>query len=178
MKGTTKSFLENIVLRAITIGVLALPFVAAPSVAGEQYRMSVISDSAYGVSILRGKYQKAIARLSMVDISDELFDNINLCVALTKSGQLEEAIRICEAAVDAAHKLTPTRSSGVLTGLEKQRRNRYIAITLSNRGVVRALQGNIELARKDFLDALEANRYASDARANLARLESGLTLDS
>ena len=46
----------------------------------------------------------------------------------------------------------------------------YLATSLTNRGVLHAVMGNVDLAHQDFIDALDTDSGAKVAKINLARL--------
>lgn len=157
------------------ICVLSLALASAPAWSGPEqvrYEMSVFSDAAYGTKILAGKYKQAIGKISSKTSSRyELQRKTNLCVAYTKSGAIELAESACEAAVVAARVIKAQKSSAMMRDASRETRDRYVAIALSNRGVVNAVKGDLEMARKDFDAALELSSELSSVHANLERLE-------
>ncbi len=124
------------------------------------YSMAVVVDAAQGRAVHNGKYEKAIARLteSKRRHRDQFARHTNLCVAYTKTGNLEKAETACQEAV--------TLYEDNKIGTERNH-----AVALSNRGVLHAVKGDVELARADFEAATELYRFVRITRDNLARVE-------
>ena len=136
-----------------------------------KYEMAVFSDGNHGIKILSGKYDQAIDKINAKNsAADSLHAQTNLCVAYTKAGKLDAAEKACDEAVIAAKSLKKASSPSFIGTSPAQTRARYVAIALSNRGVVRAVQGDLEAARKDFDAALAENAGISSVQANLERL--------
>lgn len=157
------------------ICMLSLALASAPAWSEPEqarYEMSVFSDAAYGTKILAGKYKQAIGKISSRTSSrNELQRKTNLCVAYTKSGEIELAESACEEAVVAAKVMKAHRSPSGLSDSSQKTHNRFVAIALSNRGVINAVKGDLESARKDFDAALQLSSALASVRANLERLE-------
>ena len=138
-----------------------------------KYEMSVFSDAAQGSKILSGKYENAITNMTAKNAPSERQVDLqtNLCVAYAKSGQLEAAELACDKAVIAAKRLKRSTSSSFADGTPTRIRGRYLAIALSNRGVLRAVSGDLEAAKQDFDEALAQRSRISSIEANLAKLE-------
>jgi len=119
-----------------------------------KYTMAVMSETAYGARIMAGNYAQAIEKINQkAGRYDAFSKGTNLCVAYTKSGELDLAEAACEAAVIAAGS-----------------QDRNLAIALSNRGVLHAVKGQSEQAREDFDAALALDTSLSAPKVNLARL--------
>lgn len=138
------------------------------------YAMTVHEDRAYGHSILKGKLDHAIKKLSANAKTSARPENAtNLCVAYAKAGDLERAIAACDVAIA---ELTSKKLA-----IDKHP-NRYdelrilvqtdLSIALSNRGVLFAVKGEHDKARKNFLTAMQLEYDRSRAEDNLARLSS------
>ena len=142
-------------LCAALMATIVIPVVGAATEVSA-YRMAVVSDASQGRTILYGSYEKAIDKLAMKKArSHNRFSTYNnLCVAYTKTKNLEKAVQACDAAI--AH--TAVR--------------RDLAVALSNRGVLFAVSGNTEKARQSFEEALELNAYDKDPGINLSLLNS------
>ena len=133
------------------------------------YTMAAISDAAHGRKVLSGDYEGAIDKIRMSDSSSvrNFYSANNLCVAYVQLRDTANASKACDTAV-----------SGIQTMLAKKRENsysyavyeRFLAIALSNRGVLRAISGDEELAYEDFSDALRLKASISAPETNLARL--------
>lgn len=136
------------------------------------YEMAFFQDSAQGSRILNGKYDQAIKTINTkVNAGHALHVNTNLCVAYTKSGNIEAAEVACEEAVTAAKTFRKVRRSELSYETPAQARARYLAVALSNRGVLNAVKGNLEAARADFDAALAQQSRISFVRANIEKLE-------
>ncbi len=124
------------------------------------YSMAVIIDAAEGKAVRKGKYDQAIARLTeekRYRRNERFARSTNLCVAYTKTGELEKAEFACEQAV-------------MLHADNSVDSERNHALALSNRGVLRAVKGDVELARADFEAATEIYRFVRFTKDNLARV--------
>jgi len=144
--------------------------------------MIVLKDTAYGISIASGNYQRAISKLtaSVSSGRDKFATYNNLCVAYAKSKDLESALQACDAAL-AAVKERDYGSRSRYRGYD-QRYAQYqadMAVALSNRGVLLAVGGDESAAAKAFEDALSLDtRYSSNIAGNLDRMESRVLPDS
>ena len=103
---------------------------------------------------------------SKVRPSQRFFASNNLCVAYTKSGDLDSAKLACDEAV----RLAPTEETVAMRSTATIDR-RYRALALSNRGVLRALAGEDASAREDFEAAINLKGGLSAPERNLAYLE-------
>jgi Tfp pilus assembly protein PilF len=141
-----------------------------------RYEMAFFSDSHQGSKIENGKYQQAIEKISTKAGSGiALHAKTNLCVAYTKSGDIEAARIACEEAVVAAKTFRKVPRSDHAMETPAQMRARYLAIALSNRGVLRAVTGDFDAARADFDAALAQEARFSSVRANIEKLEVAAT---
>ena len=153
----------------------ALSCVSAAASADEPaFTMTTIIDSAHGAEIAAGKYEQAIEKITAID-DDEytFFNSTNLCVAYTKTGSVADAVLACDAAIEQANSMSFDRQSYLSRHSQERMRSKYVALALSNRGVLRAATGDVELARQDFVEALGASARSSVVKTNLARLEKG-----
>ena len=161
---------------AKTLCVLSLTMACAPAWSESdkpRYQMAVFSDVAHGTKVLSGDYDQAITKIHTGSRSaDELHTQTNLCVAYVKSGDVDAAEKACEEAVLAAKSLGSATLPSFIGVSPAQRRARYLAIALSNRGVVKAVLGDLEAARKDFADAMAQSSGIATVKANLERIES------
>lgn len=132
-----------------------------------KYRMTVISDEAYGHKIIAGHYAEAVDRIdaSRGNGSKRFFAYTNLCVAFTLTGEVENARPAC----DEALALIDTDSSRLPKFFEPIQTD-YESMALSNRGVLRAVSGDVDGARDDFLAAEALGAGLSAPAENLARL--------
>lgn len=124
--------------------------------ASEAYRMMVISNKALGDVLLAGDYDKTIQKLGGTHRLTFRFSlSNNLCVAYVNAKKPDEAKPACDRAV---------RRSRTMTRHDQ-------AIALSNRGVVRALIGDIDGARRDFRSAIRLEKELDAPSENLAKLQ-------
>ena len=152
---------------------LAIACTPAWSDSGKRnYEMAFFQDSAQGSRILNGKYDQAIKTINAkVDAGHALHVKTNLCVAYTKSGNIEAAEVACEEAVTAAKTFHKVRRSELSYETPTQARARYLAVALSNRGVLNAVKGDLDAARADFDAALAQHSRVAFVRANIEKLE-------
>jgi tetratricopeptide (TPR) repeat protein len=172
--------LESAGTLARTLCALSLALACAPALSETgkseaerpRYQMAVFSDIAHGMKILSGEYDQAITKIhTNAQSADELHVQTNLCVAYAKSGDIDAAEDACDEAVVAAKSLHSSHSSSFIGVSSAQLRARYLAITLSNRGVVRAISGDLEAAREDFDAAMAQRSGVSTIKANLERIK-------
>jgi Flp pilus assembly protein TadD len=148
----------NIALRGllvITASLASLNSAADENTASNAYQLAVIKDGAYGAAVIKGDFDTALPSLQLH--SATRFDSsTNLCVALTKLGDLDNAQAACTTAY------TLSQSSQF---------SRDRAIALSNLGVLAALRGDFVSARGHFERALEENGQVQQANDNLKLLK-------
>lgn len=126
------------------------------------YTMTAIVDASFGSQVTAGDYDFAIERITApkYHLRDSFEAKTNLCVAYTKTGAIGQATETCEAAVTEIQnrmRFEMTRSD--------------LALALSNRGVLRAVQGQADLARQDFVEAVSLKSGLAAPTTNLARLD-------
>lgn len=138
------------------------------------FTMAVISDDAYGITVTKGKYEQAIDRITRNGdrLARSFADQINLCVAYTKSHEIDKAGTACDAAI-AQVKKKETRVARIKNDRDPEVRayRANLALALSNRGVLLAATGDADLAKKDFDAAIALqSRLTSIIENNLERL--------
>jgi hypothetical protein len=144
---------------------------ASAEKADPRFTMTVIVDDAHGGTVTAGKYESAISRITASSrIADPFAKHTNLCVAYTKIGDIYRATESCETALDFIRQEGPHKKTGYAT----DRHRRYLALALSNLGVLEVAKGTPELARMRFEEALDLEADAPEARTNLDRLTAGL----
>ena len=154
--------------------VLALALASTTGLAdtnGPKYTMTVFEDIRQGAKIIDGEYEQAIEKITAnPSKKDAIRVETNLCVAYAKAGEVELAEKSCDAAITAIE--GKKRFTQYAIGMETNRdaRRRYLAIALSNRGVVKAVKGDLESARKDFDEALQLDSRLAAAKTNLERI--------
>lgn len=146
----------------------------AESAQANTYVMVVYSDAAHGEKVLSGAPEEVIAKLSRKKTgrSGNLADQVNLCVAYTKTKQLDQAQEACDAAIIASKKEARRLERSGLYG----RRTTLVAetgraIALTNRGVLHAITGESEQARTMFELAMSLESEDQSASSNLDLLE-------
>ena len=172
-------------LPGILLGISLLLFGAVTAHAGEEqpdaYVMTVYSDAAHGSKIIDGAPKDVIAKLSSKDgaRSNALAGQVNLCVAYTKTMQLEKAAEICDSAIAAALKdARRLERSGIFGRQTTQVADTGRAIALTNRGVLHAVTGEKAKARLMFEMALMLKSKEESARTNLLFLDRETAKDS
>lgn len=172
MKALKKSGRIERVLRPTAL--LASLIAAAPLAAEEAdpaYTMTVIIDAAHGSKVAAGKYERAIEKITARKTArDAYYRQTNLCVAYTKTGELEKATEACEAALAITLGGKKPRSSYLGTVPSERIERMYLAVALSNLGVLHAAKGSPDFARRSFREALELETGLSAPKINLARL--------
>jgi len=134
------------------------------------YTMTVIVDAAHGSKVAAGKYERAIEMITATKrTSDPYSEQTNLCVAYTKTGDLENAARACESAVDLVRD-EPAGRRGVLAAPRARTQRVYLALALSNLGVLHVARGTPDVARENFREALALEAGLSAPKINLERL--------
>ncbi|HSN51798.1 MAG TPA: hypothetical protein VLS87_04655 [Woeseiaceae bacterium] len=152
--------------------VAAAPLAAAE--ADEVYTMTVIIDAAHGGKVAAGKYERAIEKITATKRSRDAYSKqTNLCVAYTKTGALERATAACEAALAIMLDGHKSRSAYFVPAQAEHAERVYLALALSNLGVLQAAKGSTDKARKTFLEAVELDTDLSAPKINLARLAKG-----
>lgn len=146
--------------------------IAAPLAAEETdevYTMTVIVDAAHGTKVAAGNYERAIEKITAATRSRDAYSKqTNLCVAYTKTGALEKATAACEAAL--AIMLDGRKPRSTYFAPAEQADRVYLALALSNLGVLQAAKGSTDKARATFLRAVELDTDLSAPKINLARV--------
>lgn len=156
------------------LGLLCVLSAQAGETPHDAFVMTVYSDSAHGTAILDGQSAEVVSKLAdqSGDGSRDLAEQVNLCVAFTKTKQLEKATAACDDAVAMS-----VREARRLdrTGRFGRRTTRVAdtgrAIALTNRGVLYAIAGDEDKARVMFEMALLLKSQEKSASTNLAHLE-------
>lgn len=141
---------------------------------GLAYTLTAIEDLNYGEQIIAGEYETAIEGiLSSSKIRRNAFEaQTNLCVAFTRTGDFDRAGTSCDSALEA---LGDRRLSATYS---RRTQEKYLALALSNRGVLHAVSGEPELARRDFTRAAKLRFDLNVVDINLARLGSTRSKDA
>ena len=159
------------------LALLASLVVAAPLNAEESdhaYTMTVIVDAAHGSKVAAGKYTRAIEKITASKRSGDAYSKqTNLCVAYTKTGALDKATTACEAALAIMLDGGKSRSTYFAPATANKLDRVYLALALSNMGVLQAAKGSTDMARETFLEAVGLDTGLSAPKINLARLAKG-----
>ena len=137
------------------------------------FTMTVFSDQAYGKKVVSGKYGQVIKKITAGGhrARDKFASNNNLCVAYAKNRDIDKAVVACDAAIAQIRK-REHRISKIPRSAEALVYRSNLAVALSNRGVLRAVSGDIELAEADFRAAINLQTdQASIFESNLVRLQ-------
>ncbi len=140
------------------------------------YTLTAIEDVSYGEAIVAGNYDAAIEGiLSSAKVARGGFEaQTNLCVAYTRSGEFDKADASCDAALVALKKRYRTSTvAGNIPFYSRRTHEKYLALALSNRGVLRVVSGEPDLARADFERAADLKFGLDVVDTNLAKLEAG-----
>lgn len=173
-----RKYLDNTTIIALALmAVLAAALLAAPAHAGDSepaYTMAVFSDTSYGRKVTSGEYAEAIDRITARKYRrrNAFEAKTNLCVAYLKSGDLDNAAQSCDAAI-ALIREKRDKVTGMSRKVfpEELGYDAYLAMALSNRGVLYAVSGDRERARTDFEEAIDLKAGPSAPKTNLARLD-------
>lgn len=140
------------------------------------YTLTAIEDISYGEAVVAGDYDAAIEGiLSSARVARGGFEaQTNLCVAYTRSGDFEKADASCDAALTALKKRYRTSTAtGTAPFYSRRTHEKYLALALSNRGVLRVVSGKPDLAREDFEKAANLKFGLDVVDVNLAKLKAG-----
>lgn len=146
---------------------------SASATAETRYEMISYSDSVSGRRLAAHDYDGAIEHaLKHVRLRNDeirLIENTNLCVAYTMTARYAEAHEACDSALQAARRIDEAYSPAKLP------RRIETAKAMTNRGVMRAMSGDMSGAAEDFKTATAAMRGGSSApKRNLEHLEIAL----
>lgn len=134
------------------------------------YVMAVFDDRAQGQQLVSGEYEGAIAALAEGGQGNASLEvRNNLCVAYAMTKRLSKAEEACVQA------LRSSRKSAAFWNHSYRRQREDRAVAYSNRGVIRAVSGDIEGAMEDFRRAVKLSGTFEPAAHNLARLNAKAT---
>lgn len=138
------------------------------------FTMNAIEDAPSGRAILAGRYSAAIDKIDATRGSaiSRFYAANNLCVAQVMAGERADAVESCELAVTAIREALDSLHPGLDGAVREFAYRKYLAIALSNRGVLHAVTGRPALARADFDEAAELEAGVRSPELNLARLAS------
>lgn len=141
---------------------------ASAEQADSRFTMTVIVDNAHGGKVAAGKYESAITRITgSKRITDPFAKHTNLCVAYTKIGDVKRATQSCETALSLIRKEGQRTKAGYA---DDRLHRRFLALALSNLGVLDVAKGTPELARIRFQEAIDLDAGNSAPEVNLGRL--------
>lgn len=149
--------------RTASTAALALASLLAAASASAGYRMTAFGGTLGFDAIMSEDYDSAS---ELLDSRHAAFDSYarhaNLCVSLLKSEDVGGAMASCQRALSVA----PTEFASSLLP-DTGRRTAVMTHLYSNRGVVRAIAGDVFGARADFERALSLDADNANARTNL-----------
>ena len=156
---------------AALVAGLSLNANAAPA----DYSMVVYEDSRLAKGVMSGDYDTIKTTVAALEArgSDDFHTLNNLCVAYTMTKAFSKAESACDAAVGEDGTPDALFDTDIAFGSARPRkteaRNRE-AVALSNRGVLRAVTGDMVGAREDFERAAATSDTVDAAEINLTRL--------
>lgn len=141
----------------------------------QPYVMAVLEDQTYGQLVIDGYDDVAIEKITRRQTRGRFnfHDSLALCVAYTRSRQIESATVACNDAIEKSVSRRDKRRSrnwGPASMSPVARTN--FALAASNRGVLHAITGDPVSATESFEAAISANPDFEVAKANLARISS------
>ena len=173
MKPQRKSIRKSVLVASVA-ATMATTCIGAASAeeTDPKYTLSTFMDAAFGRTVLAGKYEEAISKIttSTRSSTDNFHSMTNLCVAYVMTRDVESAAKACNSAVLQMKEKVADQSRRSGDSAASRARRKYLAIALSNRGVLRAITGETERARKDFREALQLESRIRAPETNLARL--------
>jgi hypothetical protein len=133
--------------------------------ADSAFKLTAIADDAKGHYVVDGDYSTAIEEIEGQAVK-RFASETNLCVAYTVSGDDVSAKGACDNALTLIVEGKDSRDVRVHGNYR-----RSLALALSNRGVFRALTGDLQGAKLDLTRAVELHSNLRQAKFNLLRLE-------
>lgn len=116
----------------------------------DRYKLAVIKDTLASSSISSGQYLKGITMLTnrAIQSPDDLYeDSMSLCTANIKLNHYNAAMSACDNAISAIEQ----------TQNRQKTKNKYKALALNNRAIVKYLSNDSRGAYQDFNQALDLN---------------------
>lgn len=133
------------------------------------YRMTAFGDTPGFAQIMAEDYAAASAKLEAPFYDSDRYARFaNRCVSELLSHQVEAAMQSCQRALSVAPADLNTTLAPSL-----HKRAEVLTHLYSNRGVVRAVSGDVFGAREDFERALELDEANDNARSNLELISAG-----
>lgn len=152
--------------------VTALGLSSSAAAAEPSYEMISYLDSPSGRLLAAGDYDGAIdlamRRTHKGSPKHRLIERTNLCVAYTVKRSYFNARDNCEAALETARRLDLDRSHRGFS------RKHETAVAMTNRGVLRAMSGDMSGAASDFREATAMSHATKAPDRNLAHLEANV----
>lgn len=143
---------------AVLLAAAASGQAAAEGSEPEPFTMAVIIDAAYGRQVTLGHYNQAIDRITRHGTreSRRFQEQVNLCVAYTKTLEIEKASNACDAAIaNVVEREGRKRTLRSERSAEARAYQVDLALALSNRAVLLAATGETERAKQGFLEAMD-----------------------
>ena len=158
---------------AALFGVLGPASAVADDEAPKGYIMNFYADSAHGAAVEDGAYEVVIDKLEArsTDSARRVAAAVNLCVAYTKTKQIDKATETCDHALEIAGKAVRRISFNDSFRAAQARALDERAIALINRGVLYAVAGKDEQAKEMFEMANSLSDRNESAALNLLVLQ-------
>src|SRR5690606_5964825 len=138
------------------------------SAAESTYEMISYVESPSGALVAAGDYAGAIdvaTKRLRGSSEDLLVEHTNLCVAYTATRDYVDARSSCDAALELARAVDASRARKTF------RMDHETAKAMTNRGVLKALTGDVAGAADDFRKATAMSAALAAAERNLARID-------
>jgi len=153
----------------VAVTCAALSAVLGAGVAQAGYRMTAFGNTAGFEQIMSKQYEAAAAVLDAPFYDTDRYARLaNRCVSELLLHEVDAAMATCQRALSVA----PADLSTTLAP-SYHKRAQVLTHLYSNRGVVRALSGDVFGAREDFERALQLDDSNENARSNLELLGAG-----
>lgn len=158
---------------AALISMLGSASAMAETGAETGFVMNYYEDAAQGALVEDGAYEAVIDRLAArsTDSARRVAEQINLCVAYTKTKQIDKATESCDLALAKAGKTVSRHSLFESHRAAKARADAERAMALINRGVLHAVNGEMDEARELFELAAALQAQNEAAETNLLVLQ-------
>ena len=164
---------RNMMMTLTLFGLLGPAAALADKPLPTGYVMNYFSDSAQGAAVEDGAYEVVINKLTKKNArgARRIADQVNLCVAYTKTKQLDKAVTACDQALAMAGRRPMRPNSVGFYHADKHRGNEQRAIALVNRGVLHAVAGDDDMAKAMFEKADGLDVEVEAAALNLLVLQ-------
>jgi len=162
--------------RALAILPATAILAAAPAMvlaAPGSYSMVILAHAPEARNLMSGDYAMTMEGIQNLEaVAYKSFDMYNnLCVGYTITKSFDKAQVACDLALELHADTSRPYYSLMATGMALNKSNRK-AVALTNRGVLKAVTGDVTGAAEDFTLATESSDKVRESDANLAYLAS------